>query len=76
LIGKKIKGELFRSNIADDVVASAVRCLSALGRETQLQPDDVQYIAERLLDPPFQYLSFVLLMLVSLSMQHCLNCCV
>jgi hypothetical protein len=54
LIGKKIKDALFQSNLQDDVLAAAIRCLSSLGRRARLRADDLDYITEavRLLQKP------------------------
>jgi hypothetical protein len=41
LIRRKIKGQLFRDNVPDEIVTSAIHCLSLLGRQALARPDDV-----------------------------------
>jgi hypothetical protein len=46
LVRRKIKGELFRQDTPDEVVAEAIQCLSLLGHQTLARPDDAQFLPE------------------------------
>jgi hypothetical protein len=46
LIGRKIKRELFRDNVSDEIVTSAIHCLSLVGRQALARPDDVGFLPD------------------------------